>query len=239
MKTQIGSLFKAMLSVAALGMTTNVFAATVALPPIPESGYPSFENSVQITVTKKWYGYELVATGDAKDIMFDYTSAPGGAYAVSGENEKFVTKAYLRPDGTMYGDDSYVKITGKLVGVPGPDPSGTLFSAELSNAAWNSSTIGFSTTDFGGWAAQFGTDESLYFTDFNRRGASTTALTFPGFGSGFCSVKNPAIGCTAKGVWQADARALTTVPVPAAVWLLGSGLIGLMSIGRRSVKEVA
>ena len=35
---------------------------------------------------------------------------------------------------------------------------------------------------------------------------------------------------TAPGSWVGD---IAAVPVPAAVWLFGSGLIGLLAIGRR------
>ena len=36
--------------------------------------------------------------------------------------------------------------------------------------------------------------------------------------------------------WKTSGVALTSVPVPAAAWLLGSGLVGLVAVGRRKVK---
>ena len=37
----------------------------------------------------------------------------------------------------------------------------------------------------------------------------------------------------ATGVWDASSFSTTPVPVPAAMWLLGSGLIGLVGVARR------
>ena len=37
----------------------------------------------------------------------------------------------------------------------------------------------------------------------------------------------------AKGKYQTTGLAVTSVPVPAAVWLFGSGLVGLAGVVRR------
>ncbi|MGH8488551.1 MAG: hypothetical protein ACREXS_06730, partial [Gammaproteobacteria bacterium] len=76
------------------------------------------------------------------------------------------------------------------------------------NVRVNSSNnlLGFETANASGWASQFQSGpESLYFS-LSRR--------FPGFDDDFRR-------------WSANATALTTVPLPGAVYLLGSAFAGL------------
>jgi len=216
---------KTMVGAAALCLTSSVYAATV-LPGIPPAGEPSFENSANVYFVALGphaiFGYQMVATGAVDDMTFNNSASE---YDV--EHGRFLATAHINRQGEV--TRGQVVITGAIPELyddyPTDKPRGLLFSADLDNVAWDGETVGFTTSDFNGWAAQFGTDESLYFTDLST--------PFPGLCTG------PRSSCATFYVWNANAHAVTTVPVPAAVWLLGSGLVGLMSLGHRSVKKTA
>ena len=124
-----------------------------------------------------------------------------------------------------------VAITGSIPGynIPGTaaPSSANLYTANL--LAYGVDTVadstpmalGFKTGNAGGWAAQFqgGHQESIYLYDFNVA-ALASSFTSPKF-----------VGAT-----FAKASALTTVPLPAAVWLFGPAL-GLLSGFRRRRPE--
>ena len=93
---------------------------------------------------------------------------------------------------------------------------GNVFSGELKSVGWSASRdfLEFGTGNFSGWACDQGwcTDaERLWFTGVD--GLPNTAWN--------TSWKDKSVNGTA------------VIPVPAAAWLLGSGLVGLLGIGRR------
>jgi len=45
-------------------------------------------------------------------------------------------------------------------------------------------------------------------------------------------------GSVLSGLWDANSFTTTVVPVPAAVWLFGSGLIGLVGVARRKRNRI-
>jgi hypothetical protein len=74
-----------------------------------------------------------------------------------------------------------------------------------------------------GNGALIGTQQTMYIFGIN--------------GSGVASVSNVYVGATidlsANGTITVTNGSATPVPLPAAVWLLGSGLLGLVGVGRR------
>ncbi len=116
-------------------------------------------------------------------------------------------------------DDSDTGFAGPWLEIPvpqtitfsGPDPSGDWVATNESSASItlsdsNHFILAISTDNGSTWLG----DSSVY-----SLGANSWMITFPGSDS----------------VVQVDAR---VVPVPAAVWLFGSGLVGLVAFARRS-----
>lgn len=87
-------------------------------------------------------------------------------------------------------------------------------------------TTTFNTTDIG--TVDIGTNPSgtLPFTDDGIGGSPMKAGPFPGFNANF-DIMNITVDSIDTGV----------IPVPAAVWLFGSGLVGLVGVARRRRKS--
>jgi hypothetical protein len=68
-------------------------------------------------------------------------------------------------------------------------------------------------------------------------GTQQTMYIFGSNGAGSTAISNVYVGATidmsATGVITVTNSGATPVPLPAAVWLLGSGLLGLFGVGRR------
>ena len=69
-------------------------------------------------------------------------------------------------------------------------------------------------------------------TDFNQGAAGVTATT-DGTGNFTASWTAPVIGGPFNGQTGSWTINFCTVPVPAAAWLFGSGLVGLLAVSRR------
>lgn len=97
----------------------------------------------------------------------------------------------------------------------GEDKWGNVFSGELTDLGWSASgdLVEFATGKFSGWACDQGWCTQAERLWFKTDGFPNTAWT-----------KN----------WK-DKNALGTavIPVPAAIWLLGSGLMGMIGFIRR------
>jgi hypothetical protein len=217
--------------IAALSLvfSCQAFAASTddlpAIPGINPPGNPAFVNDVMLGLSDWSGGYKLSASEIADDPM--YFQIGSEEYEV--EDGSYRLTAYFDWDGNLDTQKSNVQIRGnfsedvleELAGTSRQHElwGGNLFSARLGDVglsfADGNLALGFSTTDFGGWASQFGTDESVWLYDFFP---SPTKLV-------------PFLVALSDGTLEASA--VTTVPLPAGIWLIGSALMGYALVGRR------
>jgi len=198
------------------------------LPGINPASIPKFENAASIDWKAKLRTKHGVTTGTAS-LDASYT---GGDFLFNGN----ATDSYTIDKGKydLHADFIYdpelgafvldttkgkntVTIAGKLT-IPSLDIDlkGTLFTAGLDSWAYSGSLIGFNTTITGGLICgtvfACTTHESAYLS-----------LADGGF--------DPNLDLK-----HVSGTAVTTIPLPAAAWLLGSGLLGLAGISLKLKK---
>lgn len=216
----------ALVSVVFISSTANANSLTYVLPGVSTSGYPNFtfgevpngkKNGaypIQVTVKQvkkkgQVTGYELKAIGDSQ--FFFYTDA--STYE-PGKNGTFNLFAEFDTSEVLTGGS--LEITGDLFGV-----SGTLVTADLVGD-WNYDDflIGFNTTN-------------IWCNPLLNLNCSISESVYLDLKNG--TKKKPKIfeGLAASAGQEFNAISITTVPVPAAVYLFGSGLLGLIGIARR------
>ena len=180
---------------------------------IPEAGFPHFQDRVRVKFERERHGFEL--TAKERHGMHLFQLDPDTAYQVG--NADFELEAHF--DRFLNFTGGTLHIAGKIPEL-GLDHKTTLWDADLSDFGvdldpFDTSPIAlaFETTNQSGWATQFlnGTTESIYLTGLHRLDLSRM---FRRHGVSF------------------DATAITTVPLPPAVWLLGAGLFALFGMGR-------
>ena len=198
----------------AIAMNSSAYAELVPgfdLPGIVPASWPHFENSVKLKVLKngkKGFKVKVRKKGSLNFLNVD----PSVSYDIKGGNYKL--NAFFDPDGNFL--EGSVEIKGKIKTDFGKT-RGTLMTATLGDFAFDGNLLGWNThnivcNDFvnqlvGGNGCT--TDESVYIL-----------LDEEGF--------DP----TKKG-FKSKGTAITSVPVPAAAWLFGSGLIALVGVTRR------
>jgi len=174
---------------------------------------PAFGTYINASFTKGKYSSKLVVTQKSSTSAFFTTWSP---YA------KLITStAYnLTANFNKYGvfTSGTVTIKGKFGGT---GTIQTLMKADLT--AFGKSSDGKI------WA--FNTNNIVCSAAVNAaaHGCTTSEVVYLGLASAQKYLTKS---------WKTSGVALTSVPVPAAVWLLGSGLVGLVSIGRRKVELI-
>jgi hypothetical protein len=203
---------------------------------VPGPGYPNFNNGANLTFSKLSSGaFKLTATTNSSS-AFTFNTSPTQSWAVTGSSSgskgSFALTANF--NSSLAFQNGTVDITGKIPTYSGPGTVGTvkttvqnLYHAALTGVGLDTSPVGlgFSTnaaTDTG-WASQFspnGTSESVWFYSSNiwQTILSNVALN---------------VGKKTWSISLNNIQAVTTVPVPAAVWLLGSALGFFGVFGRR------
>ena len=98
--------------------------------------------------------------------------------------------------------------------------TGTVFAGTLTSVGWSDTNgfLEFGIGNFSGWACTMG-----WCTEAERLWFNTSGQL--GLPDAINRDKN----------WRATANGTAVIPVPAAAWLLGSGLIGLAGFARRKV----
>lgn len=152
--------------------------------------------------------------------LIDGTLAVGGAYNATGGTD--LSDATDLTINTVYGNPSSGDFTStiNLMTLPGTGGSASI-------AAFLPVTNFLS---IGGWQLDLSTLEIVDQT------ASVLNLSGTGIMSGNGFDATPVNwSFSSQSVTSYSMTATTVVPVPAAVWLFGSGLIGLVAVSRRKV----
>jgi hypothetical protein len=124
-------------------------------------------------------------------------------------------------------DDSVLTLgTGTVSFHDGSGNSITLNVGNLTYTAsddYNFLSIGFPNLSLAGGA----------FTGLNFATDPFAPTSFDSLDSFFDGYEDDGFTQTLSGTWDSASFQMTPVPVPAAVWLLGSGLLGLVGVARR------
>ncbi|MEK7322147.1 MAG: VPLPA-CTERM sorting domain-containing protein [Pseudomonadota bacterium] len=188
---------------------------------VPDAGFPHFEDKVKLSLSKSGKDWKFTAVNTTGTQLFQKN--PTQSYNIT--SPSFSLTALF--DSSLNFKNGTMAIKGKIPSL-GVNSTTNLWTATLSNFGFDINpfdgspiSLGWKTTNMTGWGVTagyaFGTPESVYLYNF---GLSSLANMFYGHhGSSFSNV---------------TATALTTVPVPAAVLLLGSGLIALFGLRRRN-----
>lgn len=174
-----------------------------SLPGLRPAGYPNFETEVSV----RWQ-----QTGNAGYLLHAWSTGqdsnllnldPGLSHAVT--NSSYHLHARFDAGGNLVKGD--LKITGSVpdLGVEG----GVLMTALLGEFSFSEYLLGFNTTDIDcPWFDFCTQNESVYISLMDSFSMDLKRL-------------------------QTTGLAVTTVPLPAAAWLLAAGLVGLVGVARR------
>ena len=185
-------------------------ASALALPGITPD--PNFENYVTIKYQRA-DNQSNKLTAEAKKITGEFFTLDGTKYTV--DNLSYKLRANFTNDKSPTLIDGTVRINGSI---PSLGAQGVLLTADLNTFVTDGDIIHFGTT-LTSCASAFLSECLSDDGEFR-----TEAVWLFDFGGGF-DVKHKK--------FRADGTAITTIPVPAAVWLFGSGLLGLVSLAKR------
>jgi hypothetical protein len=203
---------------------------TTQLGGIPEAGAPSFVfnqgfNSFSTNVQSWFDNYVIIQNEGGADGSYnlfahnegEFTywenmgSSMGGTRGSFDLNAKFDSNGVLQAGGT-------VQITGAIAGAGINDPATVLMTADLVGFEYDNALVGFAIANIRcaeeivGCADDPDQVESIYF----------------GMTAGFVGMEN-----LNGSNYRTTMTNITTVPVPAALWLMVSGLACLGSLMRR------
>ena len=195
---------------AASSLTYNPDGTVVGfnLPGISPAGSPNFETMVKLRVMESSSGFQVRVKRKGKN---NYLNAGSGSESALIKGGKYKLRANFDAAGNFL--DGTLLIKGK-VETPFGKAKGTLMTATLDSFEFSGSLLGFNTSDIvcnsviEAWVGCT-TNESVYI-DLVK--------------SGFDPTKK---GFKSRGL------SVATIPVPAAAWLFGSGLIALVGVARR------
>lgn len=196
------------ISSAEAGGTNTTFKTVAGI--IPPS-YPNFIESINASLTKSSTGSVFTASFDANKNVSNIVKSSTSYFPIT--NTVFsLTANFGSNNGFKSGSMS---ISGTVAGLGINSPT-TLMSATLTkfDSKFDGAYIGFNTKNIvcdpriNAYVGGCSTSESVIFKLENN-------FTFSGKG------------------WTSKGMALTSVPIPAAAWLFGSGLLGLAGIARR------
>ena len=182
---------------------------------ITPASFPNFENNVKVKVLKNGNkGYKLQVRKKGNGNYFNPSSSE--SLKIKGANYKL--NAFFDTSGNFL--DGTVEIKGRVETSAGL-AKGTLMTATLGRIgdldfAYTSTLLGFNTS----------TIVCNSVIDASLPGGCTENESV------IIALQDGGFDPTEKG-YKSDGLAVTSVPVPAAAWLFGSGLLGLVGVARR------
>jgi hypothetical protein len=194
---------------------SGVHVGFIGLEGITPASFPNFENTVKVKVLKNGNsGYKLAVRQKGNGSYFNPSSPV--SLKIQGANYKL--NAFFDDFGNFL--NGSVEIKGKVETSAGT-AKGTLMTATLGRIGdldfnYTSNLLGFNTSNI----VCNSVIEASLPGGCTRNESVIIALQDGGF--------DP----TNKG-YKSDGLAVTSVPVPAAAWLFGSGLLGLVGMARR------
>jgi hypothetical protein len=195
---------------------SGVHVGFIGLEGITPASFPNFENTVKVKVLKNGNkGFKLKVRKKGSGNYFNPSSLE--SLKIKGANYKL--NAFFDTSGNFL--NGSVEIKGRVKTSAGT-AKGTLMTATLGRIGdidfnYTSNLLGFNTSNI---VCNSIIDAALP-GGCTKNESVIIALQDGGFD-----------GPTEKG-YKSDGLAVTSVPVPAAVWLFGSGLIGLVGMARR------
>jgi len=196
--------------IAAIFGNASVWA--LSLPGIPDSGLPAFGNSVKVQLNPN--SGTLKILGRQSFLFEDGTSVwQGGA-------SQYTLLANFDPNGNLLAGGT-VSLRGRIEGL-GINSSSLLMSADLTSWVWgnengslgpNFDLLGFGTNNIvcnPALLVNCTTNESVYV-----------------------QLDTPFNGNFNSGVYLTTGFTTTTIPIPASMWLFGSGLALLCFVRRK------
>jgi len=222
-----------MQSAAAYSVPAGLGVAPGVSGSVPAPGYPNFNNGADLTFSKLANGtYQLKSTQSGSNFTFNTDNSAAHSWAVS--NGTFKLTANFTGSLAFNSSGSSVDIFGKIPAYAGPGNAGTvkttpqnLLHANLTGFGFDILPVGlgFTTAKSGltGWARQFQSgNESVWFYSSNI----------------WQTILHDIALNANKKTWTIsmdNLQAVTTVPIPAAVWLFGSALVALFGTRRKTL----
>lgn len=184
-----------------------------SLPGIISASWPNFENNVFVRVVEQGnHGAMLIATGGRNGY---FNLNPDTSYKIQGGG--YLLKARFGPTGNLLSGN--VKITGTIDTEYGR-ASGLLMTAKLGDKSGDGIDWNFSSDLIG-----FDTNHIKCNAVIDSFAACTQHESV------FLSLNEGGFNGLEK--YSSKGLAVTSVPVPAAAWLFGSGLLGLVGAARQ------
>jgi PEP-CTERM motif len=226
------------------GISINSVLPTASLNPsgstVPSTGFTNISlGSIDVPANANMTSFlALDASGDSVEWAIEggqYTGSASAANFGGVGNAKFVTTA---PGGVS---TITAKNVGNLTHWANIDGAITTVNANIAAAGGTTSVEGTSASGAGVWdATATGATVANWYSNgpvtypgtvTNELGASQTLYGVTGDGN-TTTVGKLQVYTLGTLTLNADGS-LTSVPVPAALWLFGSGLLGLAGVGRR------
>jgi hypothetical protein len=215
-------------SVGSFASITPVIADQYQLPGIVPSSLPAFETSVRVSYLQNSSGNRLTATFNN---MAGYSNLVYPAQTFGIRNTKYQLTAVFDRNNVF--QNGTVQIRGKIPGLVNGHSVQTLMTADLT--AFASNTLG----DLLG----FNTANIVCHPDINAYAPCTTnESVYLDLKKGIFALDDgrhhgkewdDKEGWRKSRIFRTTGLAITSIPVPAAVWLFGSGLLGLIGVARR------